>query len=200
MASLLLKSGTCRWSSHIRWKNDSVEMNTPPTSESPICHVKSPVTHWCNLKKWTISRTPRVIVSVSELFLFSTPLQPFLRNNELLQQVVHALPHFACWVPAVSHAIKMGVQRMPGCYCVLGKRAPLILHQTCGLALEAMKVQLQMFHCVPCFCFKWFIGMLHLTAFTVYQHTANVLRSFNWLQPWLHNEEYTFIRACGKVS
>lgn len=153
-------------------------MNTLPTSESPICHVKSPVTHWCNLKKWTISRTPQVIVSVSELFLFSTPLQPFLRNNELLQQVVHALPHFACWVPTVSHAIKMGVQRMPGCYCVLGKRAPLILHQTCGLALEAMKVQLQMFHCVPCFCIKWFIGMLHLTAFTVYQHTANVLHSF----------------------
>lgn len=43
----------------------------------------------------------------------------------------------------MSHAIKIWKQRRPGCYCIPGKRAPLILYTTCGLALEATKVQLE---------------------------------------------------------
>lgn len=41
--------------------------------------------------------------------------------------------------------LKSESRRKPGCYCVPGKKAPIILYKTCGLAQEEMKVQLESF-------------------------------------------------------
>lgn len=71
--------------------DDSVETKTLPASESLICHMKSPTNHWFDLKK--VNYFKNAPSNCPWKRIVSVLFQPFLRNNEFLQQVSHALYH-----------------------------------------------------------------------------------------------------------